>query len=128
MYNTITDSEGLQRAYQQGDLLHTRKTLFIEGSHTTRDWCDDDVSTIPAWGDSKDSEKYHKVLEAFKIEEKLTRWFETVWAALSLSNFRNNTSTELRKAEPTEHQSLIDLVQNVKMLIGIVIGLILFLC
>ena len=64
-YDTITDSEGLRRAYQQGDYFIHGKTMCIAGSHTARDWFDD-VSKILIWGDLKDSERYQKVLEAFQ--------------------------------------------------------------
>jgi hypothetical protein len=45
---TITDKEGLERAYQQGDAYAYGDTLYIAGSHTARDWFDD-VTKIPKW-------------------------------------------------------------------------------
>ena len=56
-YDQITDSEGLQRAYKQGDYYVHGRTMFIAGSHTARDWFDD-FTKAPAWGDVRDSERY----------------------------------------------------------------------
>ena len=64
-YDQISDAEGLQRAYKQGDYYIHGKTMFIAGSHTARDWFDD-FTKIPIWGDLRDSERYQKVLEQFK--------------------------------------------------------------
>ena len=64
-YNTITDSEGLQRAYAQGDYHIHGKTMFIAGSHTLRDWYDDFIQ-IPVYGDIRNSERYQKVLDVFR--------------------------------------------------------------
>ena len=58
-YDQITDSEGLRRAYEQGDYYVHGKTMFIAGSHTARDWFDD-FTKVPAWGDLKNSERYQK--------------------------------------------------------------------
>ena len=54
-YDQITDSEGLQRAYKQGDYYVHGRTMFIAGSHTARDWFGD-FTKVPAWGDLKNSE------------------------------------------------------------------------
>ena len=45
---TITDAEGLQRAYEQGDAYQYGDTLYVAGSHTARDWLDD-FTKIPVW-------------------------------------------------------------------------------
>jgi len=45
---TITDKEGLERAYQQGDSYTYGDTLYIAGSWTARDWFDD-ATKIPKW-------------------------------------------------------------------------------
>ena len=47
----ITDAEGLERAYAQGDAYTHGKTTYVAGSHSLTDWWDD-VSKIPFWGDS----------------------------------------------------------------------------
>ncbi len=64
-YDTISDSEGLQRAYQDGNYHLHGKTLYIAGSHTARDWFDD-FTKIPIWGDLKNSDRYQKVLGFFQ--------------------------------------------------------------
>ena len=69
-YDQITDSEGLQRAYAQGDYYVHGRTMFIAGSHTARDWFDD-FTKVPAWGDLRESERYQKVLEEFKNKEEI---------------------------------------------------------
>jgi hypothetical protein len=45
---TITDAQGLRRAYEQGDAYLHGKTLYVAGSHTAQDW-KDDVLRIPPW-------------------------------------------------------------------------------
>ena len=64
-YEALSDSEGLRKAYEHGDYYMHGKTLYIAGSHTQRDWWDD-FTKIPFWGDLKNSERYQKVVEAFK--------------------------------------------------------------
>ena len=64
-FETITDSEGISKAYEQGDYYIHGKTLYIAGSHTARDWFDD-VTKIPFYGDLRDSERYKKAYEAFQ--------------------------------------------------------------
>ena len=64
-YEELSDSEGLRKAYEHGDYYMHGKTLYIAGSHTKRDWWDD-FTKIPFWGDLRNSERYQKVVEAFK--------------------------------------------------------------
>ena len=62
--DTITDSEGLERAYSHGDYHIHGSTMYIAGSHTAKDWYDD-ITKIPAWGDVRNSTRYqaaHKAL------------------------------------------------------------------
>ena len=66
----ITDSEGLRRAYEQGDYYVHGKTMFIAGSHTARDWFDD-VTKVPAWGDLRNSERYQKVQTKFEEQDQI---------------------------------------------------------
>jgi len=61
----ITDSEGLDRAYNQGDAYMHGDTLYIAGSHTARDWYDD-ITKVPVWGDLKNSERYQQAEKALK--------------------------------------------------------------
>lgn len=64
---TITDAEGLRRAYEQGDAYSHGKTLYVAGSHTARDWMDD-VTRIPFWrplfGGSKAIHRYQMAQQA----------------------------------------------------------------
>ena len=39
--SSITDAEGIRRAYADGDTHVHGKTLYIAGSHTMQDWFDD---------------------------------------------------------------------------------------
>ena len=71
-YDQITDSEGLQRAYKQGDYYVHGRTMFIAGSHTARDWFDD-FTKVPAWGDLKNSERYQKHWKNSKTKDRLTQ-------------------------------------------------------
>jgi hypothetical protein len=72
----ITDSEGLRRAYQQGDYyVHQDKVggdkLFIAGSHTAKDWYDD-VTKIPFWGDLRESDRYKNVVNVLKDNKNIS--------------------------------------------------------
>ncbi len=101
-YDQITDSEGLQRAYAQGDYYVHGRTMFIAGSHTARDWFDD-FTKVPAWDDSRDSERYQKTLEGFKNQEQIdTVVGHSLGGSVSLE-FKRTTRTELGKGELTEH-------------------------
>ena len=64
-YETLSDSEALRKAYEHGDYYTHGKTLYIAGSHTSRDWWDD-FTKIPFWGDLRNSERYQKAVEALK--------------------------------------------------------------
>jgi hypothetical protein len=62
----LSDAEGLQRAYQQGDSYRRGDTLYVAGSHTATDWYDD-FTKIPFWGDLRKSHRYQqadKMLDA----------------------------------------------------------------
>ena len=37
----ILDSEGLDKAYQQGDIYGNKNIAYVAGSHTARDWLAD---------------------------------------------------------------------------------------
>ena len=68
-FETITDSEGLSRAYAQGDYYIHGKTMYIAGSHTARDWFDD-VTKIPFYGDLRDSERYKKSIRGISAQRR----------------------------------------------------------
>ena len=59
----ITDAQGIERAYQQGDSYIHGDTMYIAGSHTAKDWYDD-VTKIPVWGDLRNSTRYHAARDA----------------------------------------------------------------
>lgn len=62
---TMTDAEGLSRAYKHGDYYVNGKTMYVAGSHTAKDWYDD-VTKIPFWGDLRDSTRYQNADQGFK--------------------------------------------------------------
>jgi len=66
------DSEGLSKAYEQGDAVVMGQTLYVAGSHTARDWFDD-VTKIPAWGDVRNSERYQRAEEILKKNPQVNR-------------------------------------------------------
>ena len=59
----ITDAQGLERAYADGDYYIHGSTMFIAGSHTAKDWYDD-VTKIPVWGDLRNSSRYQAARDA----------------------------------------------------------------
>ena len=69
-YETMTDAEGLRRAYEHGDYYIHGKTMYIASSHTARDWFDD-FTKIPFYGDLRDSERYQKAYEAFRYRGEI---------------------------------------------------------
>ncbi len=90
-YDHITDTDGLQRAYKQGDYYMHGRTMFIAGSHTARDWLDD-FTKVPAWGDLKNSERYQKTLEQFNNQEQIdTVVGHTLGGSVSLELQKNYT-------------------------------------
>ena len=70
--NGITDSEGLQRAYAQGDAYPYGNTLYIAGSHTAKDWFDD-VTKVPFWGDVRNATRYEQAEKALKANPNISR-------------------------------------------------------
>ena len=68
----ISDAEGLDRAYQQGDTYRRGDTLYIAGSHTAQDWYDD-VTKVPVWGDLRESERYIAAKKAFDVGPPITK-------------------------------------------------------
>jgi len=63
--DTISDSDGLARAYQHGDFYIHGTTMYVAGSHTAKDWYDD-FTKIPVWGDLRESTRYQEALKAFR--------------------------------------------------------------
>jgi len=53
----LSDAQGIERAYKDGDTYVHGKTMYVAGSHTLRDWWDD-ATKIPIWGDLRKSARY----------------------------------------------------------------------
>ena len=70
--SALTDAEGLQRAYQQGDAYPYGNTLYIAGSHTAKDWYDD-FTKIPFWGNTKNTTRYKEAEKALKANPNISR-------------------------------------------------------
>jgi hypothetical protein len=70
--DTITDAQGLERAYQHGDYYIHGDTMYIAGSHTAKDWYDD-VTKIPVWGDLRDSTRYKAARDALMENPQVKR-------------------------------------------------------
>ena len=84
---TITDAEGLRRAYEQGDAYTHGKTLYVAGSHTARDWMDD-VTRIPFWrglfGGSKAIHRYQMAQQAARETQPETVVGHSLGGAVAL--------------------------------------------
>ena len=96
-YDTITDSEGLRKAYDHGDYYTHGKTMYIAGSHTQRDWFDD-FTKIPAWGDLRNSERYQKVLEAFQNRGEIDTMVGHSLGGSASSEFQKNYPDRIKNA------------------------------
>ena len=68
----ITDAQGLERAYQQGDYYIHGDTMYIAGSHNLRDWYDD-FTKIPVWGDLRNSARYKAAKAALMENPQVKR-------------------------------------------------------
>jgi hypothetical protein len=68
----VTDKEGLQRAYSQGDSYARGDTLYIAGSHTAKDWYDD-FTKVPFWGDLRNATRYQQAEKALKANPSIKK-------------------------------------------------------
>ena len=103
VYGEITDAEGLSKAYKHGDYYVHGKTMFIAGSHTTRDWFDD-ITKIPVWGDVRESDRYQKVLKEFVDRNEIdTVVGHSLGGSVSLE-LQKTILIELKRAGPTGHR------------------------
>ena len=59
----ITDAQGLERAYADGNYYIHGNTMYIAGSHTAKDWYGD-VTKIPFWGDRRKPIRYQAAGDA----------------------------------------------------------------
>ena len=62
---TITDTQGLDRAYENRNYYIHGNTLFIAGTNSWRDVFDD-ITKVPFYGDLKQSERYQQAEKALK--------------------------------------------------------------
>lgn len=69
---SVTDAEGLSRAYSQGDTYARGDTLYIAGSHTAKDWYDD-VTKVPFYGDLRNATRYQAAEKALKANPNIKR-------------------------------------------------------
>lgn len=67
---SMTDTEGIRKAYEHGDYHVFGDTLFIAGSHTVKDWVDD-FTKIPFWGDTKQATRYIAAEKALKANPQV---------------------------------------------------------
>ena len=67
----ISDTEGLRRAYEQGDYHIRGNTMYIASSHTMQDWYDD-VTKARFWGDLRDSARYTAAEKALREHPEVT--------------------------------------------------------
>jgi pimeloyl-ACP methyl ester carboxylesterase len=70
--SSITDAEGLSRAYSQGDTYARGDTLYIAGSHTAKDWYDD-FTKVPFYGDLRNATRYQAAEKALKTNPNIRR-------------------------------------------------------
>ena len=66
----ITDTEGLERAYRQGDAYAYGDTLYVAGSWTHKDWYDD-LTKVPFWGDLKNATRYQQAEKVLKANPNI---------------------------------------------------------
>ena len=67
---SMTDAEGIQKAYAHGDYHVFGNTLFIAGSHTVKDWVDD-VTKVPFWGNTQNATRYIEAEKALKANPQV---------------------------------------------------------
>ena len=66
----VTDTEGLERAYQQGDAYAHGDTLYVAGSWTAKDWYDD-LTKVPFYGDLRNATRYQQAEKALKANPNI---------------------------------------------------------
>ncbi len=67
---SITDNDGLKRAYEQGDAYPFGDTLVIAGSHAARDWYAV-FTKKPAWGNVRNAYRYQQAEKALKANPNI---------------------------------------------------------
>ena len=61
----ISDSEGLNRAYKDGNTHVHGKTLYVAGTNSWRDVYDD-ITKVPFWGSTTDASRYKAADKALR--------------------------------------------------------------
>ena len=61
----ISESEGLSRAYKDGDTHVRGKTMYVAGTNAWK-YVYDDITKVPFWGDARESTRYKAAEETFK--------------------------------------------------------------
>ncbi|MFM7859755.1 MAG: hypothetical protein ACKO96_49440 [Flammeovirgaceae bacterium] len=68
--NDLTDKEGLDNAYEQGDAYSHGDTLYVAGSWTSKDWYDH-LTTVPFWGDLRNATRHQQAEKALKANPSI---------------------------------------------------------
>ena len=96
---TITDAQGLERAYQQGDAYQYGDTPYVAGSHTARDWVDD-FTKIPVWkplfGGSAGIHRLQMAQKAAEATKPKTVVGHSLGGAVALQMQKENPSLKTR--------------------------------
>jgi hypothetical protein len=70
--DSISDAEGLKRAYATDSGLYSfNDRLYVAGTKSARDVADD-ITKIPAWGDSRSIQRYQDAAEYLKQHPNIT--------------------------------------------------------
>ena len=70
--DTITDTQGLDRAYDNTNYYIHGDTLYIAGTNSWRDVFDD-ITKVPFYGDLRQSERYQQAEKVLKENKQITR-------------------------------------------------------
>ena len=67
------NSDGLNKAYNNNNKIHVENdTLYIAGTSNLKDVYDD-ITTIPVWGNIKDSTRYNQAKTALDFNPNITK-------------------------------------------------------
>ena len=67
------NSDGLNKAYNNNNKIHVdNDTLYIAGTSNLKDVYDD-ITTIPVWGNIKDSTRYNQAKTALDFNPSITK-------------------------------------------------------
>ena len=100
VYNKISEAEGLEKAYAHDDYFIHGKTMYIAGSHTSKDWYDD-VTKVPDWGDLRQSTRYQAAEKALKENPQVTHVVGHSLGGSVALQLENITQTKPKQVELT---------------------------